>query len=190
MHVIVGLGNPGARYKNTRHNIGFVIVDRLAEKNGIRIEKKKWLALVGEGFISGRKALLVKPQTYMNLSGESVARIMNFFKPGIENLTVIYDDVDIPMGRIRIRKEGGAGTHNGMRSLLCHLQNEGFPRVRVGIGRERREGLEEFVTGNFSEPDLQVMEAASARAAEAVERLLGEGVDAAMNLYNIRKWPE
>jgi PTH1 family peptidyl-tRNA hydrolase len=138
MYIIVGLGNPGKKYENTKHNIGFITLDLLAERNDIKINKIKHKALVGEGFISGLKVLLVKPQTFMNLSGNSVREVMEYYKEDIEKLIVVYDDVDIPMGRLRIRKKGSAGTHNGMKSIIYDLQDDGFPRVRIGIGKERR----------------------------------------------------
>ena len=133
MYIIAGLGNPGKKYENTRHNMGFLAVDLLAEKYGIRIDKIKFKALVGEGRIAGQKVLLVKPQTYMNLSGQSIVEVMNFYKVEIENLIVIYDDIDIPTGTIRLRKKGSAGTHNGMRNIVYLLGDDGFPRIRVVI---------------------------------------------------------
>ena len=134
MYIIAGLGNPGKKYENTRHNMGFLAVDLLAEQYGIRIDKIKFKALVGEGRIAGQKVLLVKPQTFMNLSGQSIAEIMNFYKEDIENLIVIYDDIAIPTGSIRIRKKGSAGTHNGMRNIVDEIGTEEFVRVRIGIG--------------------------------------------------------
>lgn len=150
MYVIVGLGNPGKKYENTRHNMGFIAVDLLAKEYGIKVDKIKHKALVGEGRIADQKVLLVKPQTYMNLSGESVREVLSYYKVDIENLIVIYDDLDIPTGTIRIRKFGSAGTHNGMRSVVYQIQSDRFPRIRVGIGSEKHSDLIDFVTGGFT----------------------------------------
>jgi PTH1 family peptidyl-tRNA hydrolase len=185
MYVIVGLGNPGKKYANTKHNIGFITVDQLAERNDIRVNKRRHKALLGEGVIGGQKVILVKPQTYMNLSGESVVSLVRYFDIDMEKLIVIYDDIDIPMGSIRIRKSGSAGTHNGMRSLIFHLRDEGFPRVRIGIGGERGEvPLVDYVTSGFRKADVETVEAAVLRAADAIEMLLREGIEAAMTKYN------
>ena len=165
MFIIIGLGNPGRRYENTRHNIGFITVDQLAEKHGIRINKIKHKALVGEGIISGHKVLLVKPQTYMNLSGQSVREVVAYYKPKLSNLIVVYDDVDLPMGRIRIRPSGSAGTHNGMRSIIYDIQRDDFPRVRIGIGGERKMRLADYVTVNVSSPNTPGLRALQGRAA-------------------------
>ena len=152
MYIIAGLGNPGKKYENTRHNMGFLAVDLLAEKYDIRIDKIKFKALVGEGRIAGQKVLLVKPQTFMNLSGQSIVEIMNFYKEDVENLIVIYDDIDIPTGTIRIRKKGSAGTHNGMRNIVYLLGDDGFPRIRVGIGATdgKQRDLINYVIGGVS----------------------------------------
>jgi PTH1 family peptidyl-tRNA hydrolase len=187
MFIIIGLGNPGRRYEHTRHNIGFITVDHLAEKHGIRINKIKHKALVGEGIISGQKVLLVKPQTYMNLSGQSVREVVSYYKPELSNLIVVYDDVDLPMGRIRIRPSGSAGTHNGMRSIIYDLQKDDFPRVRIGIGGERRMGLADYVTGGFRKEEKKLMEDAVLRAASALECIIGKGIDQAMNEYNSKE---
>lgn len=186
MYVIVGLGNPGRKYENTKHNIGFITLDYLADNNGIKINKIKHKALVGEGNISGQKVLLVKPQTYMNLSGNSVREIMDYYKVEVDKLLVIYDDVDIPMGRIRIRKKGSAGTHNGMRSIIYDIQTDVFPRVRIGIGAERRMELADYVIGGFGKKEKRIMEEAVKKAANAVECMLDKGIDIAMCEYNIK----
>ena len=186
MVVIVGLGNPGKKYDNTRHNIGFITLDYLADKNDIKINKIKHKALVGEGHISGQKVLLVKPQTYMNLSGNSVREVMEYYKVEPEDLIVVYDDVDIPAGYLRIRKKGSAGTHNGMRSIIYDLQSDQFPRVRIGIGADRRMGLANYVLGGFGKEEKKLMEDAVERAAKAVEAILKEGIDIAMGEYNIK----
>lgn len=184
MYIIVGLGNPGKKYENTKHNIGFITLDFLADKNDIKINKIKHKALVGEGTVSGQKVLLVKPQTYMNLSGNSVREVMEYYKADPENLIVIYDDVDIPIGRLRIRKKGSAGTHNGMKSIIYDLQEDGFPRVRIGIGKERKMPLAGYVLGGFEKDERKLMEDAVERAARAVECMLEKGIDIAMGEYN------
>lgn len=186
MYVIVGLGNPGKKYDNTRHNIGFITLDFLADKNGIKINKIKHKALVGEGMISGQKVLLVKPQTFMNLSGNSVREVLEYYKVEMDNLVVIYDDVDIPIGRLRIRKKGSAGTHNGMRSIIYDIQSDQFPRVRIGIGADRKMGLAGYVLGGFGKEEKKIMEDAVERAAKAVECMLEKGIDMAMGEYNIK----
>lgn len=187
MYIIAGLGNPGKQYENTRHNIGFIALDLLAERNDIKINKIKHKALVGEGRISGQKVLLVKPQTYMNLSGQSLREVMSYYKEEIEHLVVIYDDIDIPAGTVRIRKKGSAGTHNGMRSIVYDLQSDQFPRIRIGMGGERKMALRDFVTGGFSKEEKEVLERAVERAVLASECIVEKGIDKAMNEYNIRR---
>ena len=186
MYIIVGLGNPGKKYENTRHNMGFIAVDLLAEKYGIKVDKIKFKALVGEGRIAGQKVLLVKPQTYMNLSGQSVMEVMNFYKEDIENLIVIYDDIDIPPGTIRLRKKGSAGTHNGMRNIVYLLQEDGFPRIRVGIGSESKVDLIHYVTSGVTKKEKDLLEDALTRAADAAACIVEKGIEKAMNEYNIR----
>ena len=149
MYIIAGLGNPGKKYENTRHNMGFTAIDLLAEKFGIKVNKLRFKALTGEGRIAGQKVLLIKPQTYMNLSGESVRMALDYYKEPPENLIVIYDDIDIPTGSIRIRKKGSAGTHNGMKSIIYDLQFDDFPRLRIGIGTDRKEDMIHFVLFNY-----------------------------------------
>lgn len=186
MYVIAGLGNPGTQYENTKHNIGFITVDYLAEMHRIPIKKLKHKALVGEGSISGQKVLLVKPQTFMNLSGNSIREIVAYYKISMEELIVIYDDIDIPMGSLRIRKKGSAGTHNGMRSIVYDLQSDQFPRIRIGIGGERKGDLADYVIGGFQKSQIPVMEEAVRQAAAAVECMMEKGMDAAMGEYNKR----
>ena len=186
MYIIVGLGNPGKKYENTRHNMGFIAVDLLAEKYGIKVDKIKFKALVGEGRIAGRKVLLVKPQTYMNLSGQSVMEVMNFYKEDIENLIVIYHDIDIPTGTIRLRKKGSAGTHNGMRNIVYLLQEDGFPRIRVDIGSESKVDLIHYVTSGVTKKEKDLLEDALTRAADAAACIVEKGIEKAMNEYNIR----
>lgn len=186
MYIIVGLGNPGKQYENTRHNMGFITVDRLAERHGIKITKIKHKALIGEGRISGQKVVLAKPQTYMNLSGNSVREILEYYKESADHLVVVYDDIDIPCGSIRLRKKGSAGTHNGMRSIIYDIQDDGFPRLRIGIGGERRMPLDRYVTGGFTKEEKPLLETAVDRGVQTLERLLEKGVDTAMAEYNNR----
>ena len=187
MYIIVGLGNPGKKYEQTRHNLGFITIDQLAEKHGIRVSRLKHKALIGEGMIGNEKVVLVKPQTYMNLSGESVRDIMHFYKQEPEKLIVIYDDFDIPAGSIRIRKFGSAGTHNGMKSVIYQLASDRFPRIRIGTGKDTKGDLINFVTGGFSKEEVPVMEEAVLHAVAAIETILESGIDIAMNQYNTRR---
>ena len=187
MYVIAGLGNPGKKYENTRHNMGFITIDQLAEKHNIKVDKLKFKALVGEGRIAGQKVMLVKPQTYMNLIGESIREVMNFYKLEPENLIVIYDDIDIEAGTLRIRKFGSAGTHNGMKSVVYQLQSDRFPRIRLGIGSQKKGDLVNFVIGGFSKEEVPVLEEAVNHAVLATECIIEDGIDKAMNQYNTKK---
>ena len=190
MYIIAGLGNPGRRYEQTRHNIGFLTVDRIAEELGIKTDRIKFQSLVGETIFSGQKIVLMKPQTYMNLSGRAVREIMNFYKLPAENLIVIYDDIDVKQGKIRIRKSGSAGTHNGMRNIIYQLQDDRFPRIRVGIGGEIRGDLADFVTGGFSKEEVPILEEAVSQAAKAALAIVSSGIAKAMNEYNVREKKE
>ncbi|MCI6710504.1 MAG: aminoacyl-tRNA hydrolase [Anaerovoracaceae bacterium] len=187
MKIIAGLGNPGKEYENTKHNVGFLTIDILAEKYDIKVNKIKFKGLVGEGMIGTEKVILVKPQTYMNLSGQCIREIVAFYKLDMEDLVVIYDDIDLPMGNLRIRKKGSAGTHNGMRSIIYDLQDDGFPRVRVGIGGERKGDLANYVISGFSGDDRKLIEEAIVKAADAVTCLVEDGIDRAMVDYNTKK---
>lgn len=186
MFIIAGLGNPGKKYERTRHNMGFMALDLLADKYGIKVDRLKFKALTGEGRIEGKKVLLVKPQTYMNLSGESIRDVMNFYKEPIENLIVIYDDIDIPEGALRIRASGSAGTHNGMRNIIYLLADDGFPRIRVGIGGERRADLVDYVTGKVTEKEADALWDALNKAAQAAADIVINDVTHAMQEYNIK----
>ena len=186
MYIIVGLGNPGKQYENTRHNMGFLAVDLLAEKYNIDVNKIKFKALVGEGRIAGQKVLLVKPQTYMNLSGEAVRQAMDFYKIDPEELIVIYDDIDIPTGTFRIRKKGSPGTHNGMRNIFQHIQTNDFPRIRVGIGSGKKDNLAGYVTGGISKSEQEILADVLKSSADAAACIIEKGIDKAMNEYNVR----
>ncbi|MCQ2555292.1 MAG: aminoacyl-tRNA hydrolase [Clostridia bacterium] len=187
MNIIVGLGNPGKKYENTRHNIGFKTIDVLAERNNIEVNKLKFKALVGEGFINNKKVLLVKPQTFMNLSGEAVREVLAYYKEPVENLLVIYDDIDIATGTFRIRKKGSAGTHNGMRNIIYLLNDDGFPRIRIGIGSALKGDLINFVVGNVTKDESELLYPAVIKSCEAIECYLKDGIDMAMNRFNVKK---
>lgn len=189
MHLIVGLGNPGTQYAHTRHNVGFDVVDVLARKLETPISKKKSQALVGECFCGGEKVVLALPQTYMNLSGQAVQALMHWYKVPVENLIVIYDDIDLPPGTVRIRPNGGPGTHNGMRSIVECLGSEAFPRIRVGTG-DRQPGFElaDWVLSRYQTPEEQAAaKAAYAQAAEGALEWVRRGIESAMNRYNTKK---
>ena len=185
MYIIAGLGNPGKKYENTRHNMGFLAVDLLAEKYGIRIDKIKFKALVGEGRIAGQKVLLVKPQTYMNLSGQSIVEVMNFYKVEIENLIVIYDDIDIPTGTIRLRKKGSAGGHNGIKDIISATGSDEFCRLKIGIQHPQRQRVVDWVLTPFSKTDQPLIDDAIEKADDALEDWLnGMPFDQLMNKFN------
>lgn len=189
MFVIVGLGNPGKKYDNTRHNVGFMAIDALAQKYGISISEKKHKALCGTGVIEGVKVLLVKPQTYMNLSGESVGEIMNFYKlDPEEEIMVIYDDISLAPGNIRIRRKGSAGGHNGIKSLISHLGTQGFMRIKVGVG-EKPSGwdLADYVLGHFSEEDNVKLKEIMPDVISAAVFMAQGDVAKAMNNFNAKK---
>lgn len=186
MFVVAGLGNPGRKYEKTRHNMGFFAIDRLAEKSDIKVNRIKHKALVGEGMISGHKVMLVKPQTYMNLSGESLKEIVDYYDVDLENLIVIYDDLDIEAGSLRIRKKGSAGSHNGMKSIIASLGSRDFPRIRIGIGASGGRDWKDFVIGRMSDSETKILEAASDMAADAAYCIIEKGIDKAMNEYNVK----
>jgi PTH1 family peptidyl-tRNA hydrolase len=183
--LIVGLGNPGRKYAGNRHNVGFQCLDRLAEAWGLSFSKRKHKALLAQGEIVGLKTILAKPQTFMNLSGEAVERLARFYELPPEGLLVIYDDLDLPLGKIRLRPEGGSGGHKGMKSIIEHLGTGGFPRLRVGIGRPAHGDPEDYVLSDFAPDEWMAIEEAYERAVSAVELWLAEGIVAAMNRYNL-----
>lgn len=189
MFVIVGLGNPGKKYENTRHNAGFLMIDALADKYGIAIKEKKHKALCGTGVIEGVKVLLVKPETYMNLSGESVGEIMNFYKlDPEEDMLVIYDDISLAPGNIRIRKKGSAGGHNGIKSLIAHLGTQNFMRIKVGVGEKPKDwDLADYVLGHFSEEDKKELKEVTGSVIQAAVLMMQGDADKAMNDFNAKK---
>lgn len=189
MYIIVGLGNPGKDYANTRHNIGFDVIDKLAEKENIGVLEKKHKAIIGKGYIGGQKVVLVKPQTFMNLSGESVREVVDYYKiDEKEELIVISDDVSLEPGQLRIRKKGSAGGHNGLKNIISHLGHDEFQRVKMGVG-EKPKGydLADYVLGHFTGDERKLMDEAAKEAAEAIKMMMQEGADAAMNVYNKKK---
>lgn len=185
MYIIAGLGNPESKYDKTRHNIGFRLIDELAARNGITFSDRKHNGLVGKGIISGEKVILLKPLTYMNLSGECVGPAADYYKVEPENVIILFDDISLDVGRIRIRKKGSAGGHNGIKSIIAHLGSENFPRLKFGVGDKPKEmDLADYVLGRFSSQDEATVSEGIKRACEAVECMIGEGCDAAMNKYN------
>lgn len=186
MYLIVGLGNPGKKYDLTRHNIGFEAVELLASHLGVSINKTKFRALIGEGRIGTEKVVLAKPQTFMNLSGEAVQAMMKFYDVAPDHLIVIYDDIDTVPGKIRIRKKGSAGTHNGMRSIIGMIKTEEFPRVRIGIGKQVHGDLADYVLGRFSKEEIPVMGQSIEWARDSILMMIEKNVDDAMNLFNAK----
>lgn len=186
MLIIAGLGNPDKKYEHTRHNTGFEVLDILSDRWDIRITDKKHRSLCGTGVIGGKKILLMKPQTYMNCSGEAIVDAVGFYKADPENdLIVIYDDVDLPVGRLRIRAEGSAGGHNGMKDIIARLGSGSFTRVRVGVGARPADwDLADWVLSRFSDDEEAVMKKTRLLAAEAVDDIISNGVDHAMSGYN------
>jgi PTH1 family peptidyl-tRNA hydrolase len=185
MYLIIGLGNPGKEYENTRHNIGFKSIDRLAKAMNIEITKDQHKALTGQGLIEGHKVILAKPQTFMNISGESVGELARWHKIPPSHVIVVYDDMDLPVGQIRIRKAGSDGGHNGMKSIISHLNTSDITRVRVGIGRPL-DGVDpsDHVLSTFTKAESAESDIASESAASAVKHILANGIDATMNEYN------
>lgn len=182
--LIVGLGNPGERYDRTRHNVGFMAVDYLAQRWGISLKAdKKFQGEVG----AGSTCYLLKPTTYMNRSGEAVGAMVHWYKLTPAQVLVIYDDLDLPLGKIRLRRTGSAGGHNGMRSIISHLHTQDFPRLRIGIGTVLRQGSQatvDYVLGKFTPPELAVLPSVFPLVAECVEMMQREGIDKAMSIYN------
>lgn len=185
MYLIVGLGNPENEYANTRHNMGFDTINELAKKSNIEVNKNKFKGLYGTGIIQGKKVILLKPQTYMNLSGESVKEVLDFYHINPEETIIIYDDIDTEKGNIRIRKKGGPGSHNGMKSVVENLQTTNFERIRVGIGQpEYKNDMINYVIGKIPEEEQKILQEGVKKATEAVEEILKNGIDIAMNKFN------
>ena len=186
MYIIVGLGNPGKQYEHTRHNVGFDTIDVLAERYRISVDAKKYKALYGKGIIEGNKVILAKPQTYMNLSGESVRELIDFYKiDEAEELIVIYDDISLEPGQLRLRAKGSAGGHNGIKNIIAHLGGQEFKRIKVGVG-EKPKGydLADYVLSRFSKEERQRVDASLERAADAAVKIITDDMASAMNEYN------
>ena len=188
MYLIVGLGNPTREYEHTRHNAGFDAVDMLADRLNISVKEKKHKGLCGKGMLGAEKVILLKPQTYMNLSGESVRAAADFYKIDHEHIIVMYDDIDLDVGKLRVRAKGSAGGHNGIKNNIAHLGTQEFPRVRIGVGaKPDRMDLADYVLGRFPQVEQSVMEDAFKEAAEAAAAIVEDGIDAAMNRFNRKK---
>ena len=192
MYIIAGLGNPTMQYEGTRHNAGFDVIDALADKYKISVDGRKNRAYIGKGIIEGQKVLLVKPQTYMNLSGESIGGLVDYFKIDEEqDLIVIYDDISLPPGQIRIRKKGSAGGHNGIKNIIAHLGTQVFPRIKVGVGEKpKKYDLADYVLSHFTKAEREEMEEGYQKAIQAVEKILAGEMEAAMNEFNRKVKPK
>ena len=184
MKLIVGLGNPGKEYAGTRHNCGFMVIDRLASKLNVDVDQNKFKGLYAKVKYHGEDIILLKPQTYMNLSGESVNAMMNFFKIDKDDLLVIYDDLDMPVGKLRLRKTGSAGGHNGIKNIIAHLNSQDFKRIRVGIDRHKYMNVADYVLSRFSKVESEAIEQGIENAANAVLDYLDNDFNHAMNYYN------
>lgn len=185
MYIIIGLGNPEPEYSNTRHNMGFDVINKLAKKNDISLNRTKFNAIYGTGIINGEKVVLIKPQTYMNNSGEAVKEFINFYKEPLENIIVIYDDMDTDIGSIRVRAKGGPGSHNGMKSIISNLNSKDFSRIRVGIGRPQNEfDRIDYVIGKIDNEEFIRLQEGQDLAVKAIEYWIKNGIDNTMNVYN------
>ena len=186
MYLIVGLGNPGRNYVGTRHNIGFEAVDTLCAKFDIKMNKEKFRAVCGEGRIAGEKVFVAKPQTYMNLSGESVREIRDWYDIEENHILVIYDDISLPVGKLRMREKGSAGGHNGIKNIIYQLETDVFPRIKLGIGAPEHPeyDVKDYVLGRFSKEEVDILIPVVIRAAEAVETWIAKGAQTAMNQFN------
>lgn len=183
MFIIVGLGNIGEKYENTRHNIGFDSVDYIADKYNIDINRKKFKGVYGEGFIEGEKVILIKPSTFMNLSGECVREILDFYKLTNEDIIVLYDDISLDVGKIRIREKGSAGGHNGIKNIISHLGTDKFSRIKIGVGQPKGD-LINHVLGSFSKEEREVLEESLDVTKLAVDEIIKSDISSAMNKYN------
>lgn len=183
MFLIVGLGNPGSQYEDTRHNIGFKVVDNIAKEYNIEINRQKFKGMCGEGFINGEKVILLKPTTYMNLSGESIREVVDFYKLSNDDVLVIYDDISLDVGRLRIREKGSAGGHNGIKSIIAHLGTDIFPRIKVGVGQPNVD-LVNYVLSKFTKEEMEVLNESIDASTKAAKEIISNDVKTAMNIYN------
>lgn len=188
MYIIIGLGNPSRQYQATRHNIGFDAITRLADDFNISLDEKKHKAICGKGYIAGEKVILAQPQTYMNLSGESVRELVDYYKLTNENIIVIYDDISLEVGQLRLRKKGSAGGHNGIKNIISHLGTDEFYRIKIGVG-EKPSGwdLADYVLGRFQDEEQDLIREALKKASSACETIISKDFDTAMNIYNKRE---
>ncbi len=185
MKLIVGLGNPGTKYMTTRHNVGFEAIDTIAEIHGISVMRNKYKALIGEGMIAGEKVILMKPQTYMNLSGEAVAACMNFNKLTTDDLIVIYDDISLDLGVVKLKKSGSSGGHNGIKNIIAHLGTEKFPRIKFGVGQKTPGwDLADYVLSRFTEPEMRIIGPVFREVVDIVDTIVSEDFEKAMNKFN------
>ena len=189
MYIIVGLGNPTKEYHNTRHNIGFDVIDKLADMYSVSVLEKKHKALIGKGIIAGQKVVLAKPQTFMNLSGESVRELTDYYKADeTTELIVISDDISLDVGQLRIRKKGSAGGHNGLKNIILHLGHDSFQRIKMGVGEKPKNyDLADYVLGHFSKEERPVMDESVKDACKAIEMMINDDTDGAMNIFNKKK---
>ncbi len=188
MYIIVGLGNTTKEYDKTRHNVGFSVIDVLADRIRIDVSEKKHRALCGKGMLEGQKVILAKPQTFMNLSGESVRAMVDFYKVSPDEVIIVYDDISLEPGQLRIRTKGSAGGHNGIKNIIAHLGTQEFPRIKVGVGEKPKYmDLADYVLSRFSKGEQELMDDAFREAADAVAMMISEGMDAAMNHFNAKK---
>jgi PTH1 family peptidyl-tRNA hydrolase len=186
MKAIIGLGNPGKNYEKTRHNVGFMVIDALSERLNIPVTSQKFRGLVGEGLLNGEKVILLKPLTYMNLSGESVRELVDWYKLPIENICIIYDDLDLPTGSIRLRIKGSAGGHNGVKSIIQHIGSDHIKRVRIGINRPPAGwNVPDYVLSNFKETEWQEIKQSITKAVDAMAEWVNEPFEIVMNKYNV-----
>jgi len=182
--LIVGLGNPGVRYHRSRHNVGFMIVGQFADDHELSFSRKRFNAQIAEGNVGDQRVMLAKPQTFMNLSGEAVGKLFAFYKIAPHDLLVVYDDLDLPLGKMRLRPKGGAGGHHGMESIIARIGTSDFPRLRLGIGRPTPDADVDHVLGNFESDERELMDETFDRAVDAIDTWLAHGLDAAMNKFN------
>ena len=192
MYIIAGLGNPDKQYEGTRHNVGFDVIDRIADKYNISVDGRKHRAFIGKGVIEGQKVILAKPQTYMNLSGESILSLVDYYKIDVEEeLLIIYDDISLETGQLRIRAKGSAGGHNGIKKIIAHMGTQVFPRIKVGVG-EKPKGydLADYVLGHFSKAERELMDEGYDNAVRAAEMIISGRMNEAMNEFNRKKKDE
>lgn len=185
MHIIIGLGNPTREYQATRHNVGFDAITRISDDYRIPLDFKKHKAICGKGYIEGEKVILAQPQTYMNLSGESVRELVDFYKAAPEEIIIIYDDISLAVGQLRLRSKGSAGGHNGIKSIISHLGTQEFPRIKVGVGdKPKGWDLADYVLSRFHNDEQPIIREALKNTSDAVRAILKDGMESAMNIYN------